>query len=90
MASDFSKLNELVIYHKDIDFSIKTVELLTRNLLSQIDIVSRALCESPVSLKKAIENDLIKIGSYKCGSGNHWVYIHLNQHNYVIPYVVTH
>lgn len=90
MGCNPCKLSELVIYHKDIDFSIKTVELLTRNVLSQIDVVSRALCESPVSLKKAIENDLIKIGSYKCEYGNHWVYIHLNKHNYVIPYVVTH
>lgn len=90
MIKDLTKINELVICRKDIDFSAKTVELLTRNLLNQIDIVSRALCESPLSLRNAIKNHQVKVGAYKCSHGNRWVYIHLNSHNYIIPYVVNH
>lgn len=90
MAKDPGIINELVICRRDIDFSSKTVALLTRNLLCQIDIVSRALCESPLSLRQAIQNNRVKVGAYKCARGNRWVYIHLNDHNYIIPYVVNH
>ena len=85
-----SKISELVITHKDIDFSVKTVEKLKRCLLSQIDIAAGALCESPATLKSALENGLARLGGYQSENGKRWIYVHLNNHNYVIPYVKYH
>ncbi len=83
-------LKELVIQRKDIDFSASTVERLKRNLLSQIDMAASALCESPLALKSALENGLAKLGSYETDNGSLWIYVHLNNHNYVIPYIRHH
>jgi len=90
MNLDPSKISELVIPSKDIDFSSSTVSTLKRNLLAQIDIAAKALCECPASLKSALENGLVKLGSYESDTGHLWIYVHLNNHNYVIPYVRNH
>ena len=81
--------SELVIIQRDIDFTDKTVSVLTRDLLKQIHIASKAVCETPQAFKLAIETGLAKIGGYRSEQGD-WIYIHLNNHNYVIPYVRNH
>lgn len=90
MLSSKPKITELVISRKDIDFSKHTVEKLTRNLLNQIEIVSKALCESPTTLKNAINGGQVKIGAYDSDCGSSWIYINMHNHNYVIPCVHTH
>lgn len=81
---------EIVIRPKDIDFSAATTKKLTNSLLQHIDIASTAICESPIALKTAIESGRVKIGGYQSNCGFRWIYINLNNHNYVIPYIVTH
>ncbi|MEM8843739.1 MAG: hypothetical protein AAGB35_01740 [Pseudomonadota bacterium] len=84
-----SQASELVIKQRDIDFSDKTVSVLTKDLLKQIHIASNAVCETPQALKFAIESGLAKIGGYQSEQGS-WIYLNLNNHNYVIPYVRNH
>ena len=84
-----SQAAELVIKQKDIDFTEKTVKRLTRELLRQVQFASVAVCETPQALTYAIESGMAKIGGYQSAEG-HWIYIHLNDHNYVIPYIRQH
>ena len=89
IMSKESQATELVIQQQDIDFSEKTVKKLSSELLKQIHFASAALCETPQALKSAIESGLAIVGGYQ-GERGHWIYIHLNNHNYVIPYIRQH
>ncbi len=80
---------EIILNRRDIDFSADTVAKLSKNLLSQIEIVARALCEKPSTLKPAIEQGRVKMGTYQPSDGQKMIYIHLNNHDFVIPYVTT-
>ena len=86
---DTDQATELVLMQKDIDFTEKTVKKLSSELLRQIHFASAAMCETPQALKSAIESGLAIIGGYQSDQGR-WIYIHLNNHNYVIPYIRQH
>ncbi len=75
---------------KNINFSSPTVSTLKRNLIAQIDIAAKALCECPVTLRYALENGVIRLDSYISETGDSWIYVNLNNHDYVIPYVRNH
>ena len=81
---------EVVLRHKDIDFSNHTINKLTDGLLAHIEIAATAICETSSSLKQAIDSGQIKIGGYESICGRQWVYIKLKKHSYVIPYIVMH
>ncbi len=84
------QITELVISRNDIDFSKSTINKLTKSLLKHIDIASKAICETPSALKSAIESGRVIIGGYQSNCGYRWIYINLNNYNYVIPCIVTH
>ena len=69
---------------------MSTVNRLTKTLLKQTELVSRAICESPQTFKYAIEQGQVVLGAYHAINGDHLIYIHFNDHDYVVPYVVTH
>ncbi|MFK7794891.1 MAG: hypothetical protein AB8B89_06045 [Gammaproteobacteria bacterium] len=81
---------EIILDRRDIDFSAATVSKLSKNLLTQIEIISRALCETPATLRPAIEQGKIKMGTYQASCGQKMIYIHLNNHDFVIPYMTNH
>jgi hypothetical protein len=90
MSCDLCSDGELTISSKDVDYSKSTVELLTKNLISQIDIVAKALCECPGQFKSMLEAGQVKVGGYQAANGSRLIYLHFRQYDYLIPYMITH
>ncbi len=90
MGQNLPHNNEIVLSKRDIDFSASTVNKITKNLLNQIEQVSQAICESPQTFKLAIEQGRVVIGAYSTSYGNKLIYIHFDEHDYVVPYIVNH
>lgn len=81
---------EITLNRSDIDFSPSTVKRIKQSILKHIEEMSLALCETPQSLKHALLQDTVKLGSYQHSYGTQMIYIHLNQHDYVIPCSAQH
>lgn len=90
MAAHNIKNNEITLDRCDIDFSASTVSRLKKTLLSCIDEVSMAICETPQTFKAAIEKNYVELGSYEQFDGKKMIYIRFNQYDYVIPCRIDH
>gem|GEM_PF-4114632 len=84
------KNNEITLDRCDIDFSPSTVSRLKKTLLTCIDEVSMAICETPQTFKAAIEKNSVELGSYEQFNGKKMIYIRFNHYDYVIPCRVDH
>lgn len=90
MSCNLCHDGELIISNKDVDYSRSTVELLTKNMLLQIDLVARALCECPSQFKAMLETGQVKVGGYQATDGNRLIYLHFRKYDYLIPYMINH
>ncbi len=82
--------DEIILRRQDIDFSCSTVQKLRKTLLTQLELVAHAICETPQALKHALEQDRVVLGACDSQHGQNLIYIHLNEHDYVVPYIVSH
>ncbi|MDW3095312.1 MAG: hypothetical protein R8G33_06555 [Gammaproteobacteria bacterium] len=90
MVDNLKSEIEIIINRKDIDFDSHTVNKLKKSLITHIETVSLAVCESPETFKRAIEKGLVKIGGYQSQCGKKLIYMHFDNYDYVIPYRVDH
>lgn len=90
MSCDLCSNGELIISNKDVDYSKPTVDLLIKNMLSQIDVVANALCECPRQFKSMLESGQVRVGGYQASNGTRLIYLHFQKYDYLIPYMVNH
>lgn len=90
MSNDLCNGAELIINNREVDYSKSTVDILVKNMLSQIDMVAKALCECPMQFKSMLEQGQVKVGAYQTVNGSRLIYLRIHKYDYLIPYMLNH
>ena len=81
---------ELIFNRKEIDFSPATVERLKRAVLRKIESVAHAVCEPTEVFRQAVQCGAVTIGGTQTPGGDKYIYLKVQDQNFVVPYIDTH
>ena len=81
---------ELILNKKEIDFAPATVARLRRTVLRKIETVAHAVCEPVESFRKAVLCNAVTIGGAQTSMGQKYIYLKVQDQNFVLPYIDTH
>lgn len=81
---------ELIFNRKELDFSPATVERLKRAVLRKIDCVAHAVCEPTEDFQQAVQCGAVTIGGAQTPGGDKYIYLKVQDQNFVVPYIDTH